>query len=273
MPVIPILNPARKKGKTSPKKGGLMATKKKKSRVSKAPRKVKAIAKRRKAVRKVARKAVRRVARKRRAVSGKMHRPRVYSHGGKWYRSPQSPLVPARTLLNPRKRRKSRRYRRNPFNLSTGKSMLKQYANKDRLLGAVGIVAGLGASALTKNMTAKIINSSKYARVYGILSIIAGTTMTLKAKQPFIRSMGTGFVAYGILDLVVANVPALAKFFPTIAAPTLSGYQSYGRNVMGADIPSNGAVEVVGSNLNFANPEFEIVGDDMDLADALEMNS
>jgi hypothetical protein len=79
-------------------------------------------------------------------------------------------------------------------------------------------------------------------------------------------------VVFGIYDLLVSNIPALAQYLPAIEAPTfISG--AYGRDVypgLGASI-SSGDIEVVGSNISTdMNPE--IIGEDADLADALEMS-
>lgn len=47
------------------------------------------------------------------ARKGKLHRPRLYESGGKWYRSPGSAMVKPGTVLNRPKKRK--KIKRNPF--------------------------------------------------------------------------------------------------------------------------------------------------------------
>jgi len=122
---------------------------------------------------------------------------------------------------------------------------------------------GLGAGAFAKQVVLKAAPAGQEwpARAYGLLSIFAGAMLNRNARQPLLKSIGTGIVSYGILDLLISNVKPLAEFLPQIAGPTfqfappsgeageLEGGMNYGRSTFGAQLPAGGNVEVVGANL------------------------
>jgi hypothetical protein len=136
---------------------------------------------------------------------------------------------------------------------------------------ALGIVVGLGAGAVAKNMLNKVMPNPMLTRAYGVLAIIAGATLNMKGRKAMTKSAGTGLVVYGVLDALITNIPALAAYFPAISGPAAFsglGYDAYGRSVMGASVNA-GPVEVVGANIS-SQIDPEIIGEEMDLADVLE---
>lgn len=166
-------------------------------------------------------------------------------------------------------RRRYKGRRRNPSFQSTFRGAFQA----KRLLRGTGIVVGLGAGAFAKQIVLNVAPAGQEwpARVYGLLSIMAGAMLNMNARQPFLKSMGTGIVSYGILDLLISNVKPLAEFLPQIAGPTfqfappsgetgdLEGGMNYGRSTFGAQLQSGKEVEVVGANLQ-AGVAPEIIG-------------
>jgi len=155
------------------------------------------------------------------------------------------------------KRRYSSKRRRNP---SFARSFKGAFATK-RLVRGSGIVLGLGLGAFAKQIVLKAAPADQVwpSKVYGLLSIFAGAMLNMNARQPMLKSLGTGIVSYGILDLLISNVKPLAQFLPQIAGPSfefspadaeageaVDGGMNYGRSVMGANLVSNGQIEVVG---------------------------
>lgn len=161
--------------------------------------------------------------------------------------------------------------------------MAKTYFGKGTMLNGLGIVGGLGLGALLKQVSSPMVNNTYYNKFYGILSIIAGVTLGLKVRKPIMKSVGTGMVAYGILDVLVSNIEGLQKFLPAIASPTgftsissspagtVQGGMSYGRSMMGASINSRGSLEVVGGNYD-STMRPEVIGDDFDVSDMMDMD-
>ena len=234
------------------------------------------------AVRKRRRKArsykkARRKTYKRRRRNPTRHRPVVYSYGrGKGRRLRRSPSY----RLKPRRVNRYKRRRRNPkFRVPKLKTIFTQ----KRMMRGVGVAIGLGLGATSKVMLNNVVQNEMFSRAYGLLSIAVGATVGMAAptNQPLLKGMGAGLVAYGILDLIITNVPTLAQYLPAIAGPTAflptgpaeavngMGAYSYGRSMMGASLQPGVAPEIVGANIS-QNMEPEIVGDDYDLADVLE---
>jgi hypothetical protein len=158
--------------------------------------------------------------------------------------------------------------------------LAKNYFGKARMTQAFGIVLGIGGSAVAKQVISRMVAQPVFDRVYGILSIIAGATLNMRGRKPMVKSAGTGMVVYGVLDLAVSNIPALAQFLPAVAVPSaflpqtteaVSGGMTYGRSMMGGNISSDRMPEVVGASIS-SGSDIEVVGDDYDLADMLEMS-
>jgi len=151
------------------------------------------------------------------------------------------------------------------------KAMGKNYFGKDRMLKGLGIAGGLAGGAIGKQLISKMLPTMPIiGRFYGALSIIAGATITAKGKKEFQKSLGTGMVVYGIIDLIVTNVPSIAKFLPSVAGPTaFMGSQGYGRSMYGSNINASRGVEVVGAQIS-QGMDPEIIGEDMSLEDAME---
>lgn len=162
---------------------------------------------------------------------------------------------------------------------------LRGIFTRSRIMRGFALILGIGISGLAKGLTANMFPTATdasgavtesfvghwYKRLYGILSVVVGASLNMRGKRVAVKNAGTGMVAYGVYDLLVSNVPMLAAYLPTISPPAfLSGGMSYGRSLYGASITS-GPVEVVGgANIN-SNMTPEIVGQDSDLAEALEM--
>jgi len=199
------------------------------------------------------------------------HRPVVYSKRRKAKRGDFYRSAKARLPFRANKRRKIRR-RRNPFSMRSFK--VKQYFGKDRLIRGLSLIGGIGAGAFGKGIIANMMPSMLTTRFGSLGLLIIGAMVNQKGRRATIKNLGTGIVAFSIYDLLVQNVPMLAAYLPTIGAPTLnrssvSGSLSYGRQTYGSQMPRGGNVEVVGAAIGPGMSE--IVGDDMDLAEALEM--
>lgn len=229
------------------------------------------------------RKAARTRARKRRNPT--RHRPVVY----KFRTKPRLRRAPKWRLgrkigvkrVNPRRRR-----RRNPARLFKGANF-RQIFSQARLTNAVAILAGVGGSGILKRFTADLMQPGSnmqdwYKRLYGLLSIFVGASLNMRGRQAVTKSAGTGMVVFGLYDLLTSNIEQVRQFLPAISPPTAfrrapaeaveGGYRSYGQKTyMGANI-GPGGLEIVGSNLDPSQSP-EIVGDDMDLADTLDMSA
>jgi len=146
-----------------------------------------------------------------------------------------------------------------------------------------GIVAGLGVGAVAKQFVLNLAPPDQQwpTRIYGAISILAGAMLNMNARQPMLKAMGTGILAYGIADLLITNVKPLAEFLPQISGPAafapaagdlapdevVEGGMNYGRSVMGASLVANKSVEIVGAGMGAnlqAGVDPEIVGDDDD---------
>ena len=115
-----------------------------------------------------------------------------------------------------------------------------------------------------------------------MIAIIAGATLNMRGRKATVKAAGTGFVVFGLYDLLVQNVPALQAYLPSISGPSFlapaapaeqtSGAMNYGRSVMGASINDTGA-EVVGASNIQAGMSPEVIGCDYsdDINEALEM--
>lgn len=191
------------------------------------------------------------------------------------YKKRRNPSYKTRRQWSTRAKRRSYKKRRNP----SVKKIAQSYFGKARMMRAVGIIVGLGGSAAAKQFVGRMVNNDIFNRAYGLLSIVAGATMNMKGRKPLVKSAGTGMVAYGVLDLLVSNIPALGDFLPGVATPSalmnlgsenIEGNLSYGRSTMGANLSSSQMPEIVGSNIG-SGSSIEVVGDDLDLAEALEM--
>lgn len=143
---------------------------------------------------------------------------------------------------------------------------------------AVALIAGIGASAVLKQFAMRMIPMPMFSRFYGLLAIALGATINIQAKRGATKQFGTGILTYGLLDVLVSNVPQLAAFLPAISGPAaFMGSNVIGRSIMGANISANQPVNIVGNgmgaNIDMGIPS-EIVGghDYEDLADALEMS-
>lgn len=142
------------------------------------------------------------------------------------------------------------------------------------MIRGFALLVGLGAGAVLKQATNKMLaDMPMVSRFFGLGSIAVGAFIGATAKgrnKKAIQFLGTGFVAYGILDLIISNVPQLAEYLPGISGPAaFMGNIDYGRSMYGANI-GQGSVEIVGSSIS-QDVAPEIIGDDMDLADTLEM--
>lgn len=220
-------------------------------------------------------KSRRRVSRRRRTRKNPYkHRPVVYSkrkrgRKGSFYRSKY-----ARLPFKANRRKRRIRRRRNPALLKRFK--VKQYFGKNRLIRGLALIGGIGVGAFGKGLIANMAPNMLTTRFGSLGLLILGAMVNQKGRKASIKSLGTGIVAFSIYDLLVQNVPMLAAYLPTIGAPTLnrggsgvSGSLAYGRSTYGSSISQNSNAEVVGAFIGPDSPE--IVGDDMDLADALEM--
>ena len=188
------------------------------------------------------------------------------------------------TVYRTRKRGKKQGLRRSPFyrlkpRRVNPNKMFGRYFGKNRMINAVSLLAGLGGAALTKSFAIRTIINPFFDRFFGVLSIIAGATINMQSRKLAFKSAGTGFVVFGLYDLLVQNVPALGAYLPSISGPsfmsrlpaeTTEGGLYYGRTV-GAGI-NYSRPEVVGANIYTGMSPEIISGDDMDLADALEMS-
>jgi len=253
---ITIINPCgssslkKAKRKTSNKGKLKMATKRKRRKKSS-----------------VKRKRTRSKAKRRRNPKAKPHRITVYRtrKGGKM------------------RLRRSKKYRLKPRRVNPKfKGMIGKYFGKNRMGNAIALLAGIGGGALSKTFAVNMVTNPMFSKFYGLLSIVAGATLNMRGRRKIVKSVGTGFVAFGVYDLLVENVPMLKAYLPSISGPTfltqndieaaddvLSGGMNYGRNVMGASINS-GSIQTVGSSINLSDPE--IISSDIDIADALEMS-
>ncbi len=249
--LITIINPSG--GHSSIKKAQKTKTRKKEKTTMAAKRKS---TRRRKATTK---------RRKRRNPS--KHRVTVYKYGrgksAKLRRTKSYRLKPKR--VNPRRRRKYSR-RRNPVRM-------RQYFGKTRMTNAISLLVGIGGAAGIKAFASRMVGNEWFDRTFGILAIIMGATLNMRGRRAMTKSVGTGMVVFGLYDAIVSNVPMLGAYLPTIGKPSfISGY-SYGRStypsMMGASV-NDGDIEVVGANVSM-DMSPEIVGTEMDLADALEM--
>lgn len=192
----------------------------------------------------------------------KVHKVRVYKVGrgknAKLYRSPRYRLKPRR--VNRRRRRS------NPF-------AIKQYFGQRKLMRALTMLGGIGVAAFAKKFVTDMLPANMQEigkRGYGLLSIVAGSMVANKSRRAATKNIAHGMIAFGVYDLIASNAPvSISKYLPKIAPPML-GAMNYGRSIYGASIQS-GPVEIVGANIS-AGSAAEIVGEDMDLADSLEMS-
>jgi len=144
------------------------------------------------------------------------------------------------------------------------------------MTNAIMLLIGIGGAGALKGFSAGFMPEGPakdwYQRLYGIVSIVIGATLNMQGKRKEMKSIGTGMVVFGLYDVIVSNIEGLQQYLPAISAPTAfaGDYRSYGQSTMlGAGI-NDGPVEVVGANLT-AGEMPEIVGEDMDLADLLDM--
>jgi len=172
-----------------------------------------------------------------------------------------------------RKRRRS--YRRNPRRRTSARGMMKQYFGKGRMTNALMLLVGLGGAGILKGFITRMVANEWVNRLYGLGSIALGATLQMNSRRKELKAIGTGMVVFGLYDVLVSNIPQLAAYLPTIGSPTiLSGNMDYGRNtyyneMMGAGVHA-GPVEVVGGNISMDMTP-EIIGDEMNLEDAIEM--
>ena len=220
------------------------------------------MARKRKRRRATRRKAVKRRRRNAPYYRGKKHRPVVYATGrGRKRRLRRSPWL----RLKPRR---INRRRRNP------KFALKRYFGGARMTNALMLLVGIGGAGILKGFVVNMLPEGEMKnwsqKLYGLASIIVGATVNTQGRRKATKSIGTGMVVFGLYDLLVSNIPQLATYLPTIGAPT--AFDGYGRDVygMGASI-SDGDIEVVGANISQQMTP-EIIGEEMDLSDALEMS-
>lgn len=198
----------------------------------------------------------------------------------KWRLGSKKGVRKGRKRVNP-----SRRRRRNP---SRYVRTAKKLFSTTRMTKAILILGGLGGAGVLKAMSAKMIPEGNmrewYQRLYGVLAIAVGATINMKAPRKF-KGAGTGMVVFGLYDLITSNVEQLRAYLPSISPPSafdsapvalpeeVEGYSDYGQDtyasMMGASI-GRGGVEIVNGNLT-AGEMPEIVGEDIDLADALDM--
>jgi hypothetical protein len=130
-----------------------------------------------------------------------MHRPRIYTHGGKWYRSPNSPLLTRRTLLNPRHRR---RYRCNP--------PIKQLLSKQLLMSGVKIGGGIALGFALIPVMYNIIpaaNRDQFSKWLGALNVLLGGLMIGFIRNKTAKDMGVVVAGTGVYDLLSQNVEML----------------------------------------------------------------
>lgn len=187
------------------------------------------------------------------------------------------------TVYKTRKRgkvslRRGKRYRLKPRRVNPNFKMVGKYFGKNRMINAVSLLAGMGASALAKSFAVRTVINPYFDRFYGLISIVLGATLNMKGKKLPVKSAGTGFVVFGLYDLLVQNVPALQAYLPSISGPsfmTAQAAESVQGNYFGRTVGSSisaGPIETVGANIyGGMSPEI-ISGDDMDIADALEMS-
>lgn len=202
--------------------------------------------------------------RKRRNPS--QHRITVYKYGrgkrAKLRRTKAYRIKPKR--VNPRRRRYSRR--RNPV-------QMRQYFGRQRMTNAIALLVGIGGAAGLKAVASKMVANPWFDRLFGVMAIVIGATLNMRGRRKMVKSVGTGMVVFGLYDAIVSNIPMLGAYLPTIGKPSFIGGYSYGRqtypSMMGASL-QDGVVEVVGSNVSM-DMSPDIVGGEMDLADALEM--
>lgn len=148
----------------------------------------------------------------------------------------------------------------------------------------IGRLLGAGAGAGLKALVVNTLPIPFIGRGYGLIPILVGAM--LAARQPrrvrgntkeLFKGAGQGMILFGFYDLLVSNVPILGAYLPTIGAPAFlapgaaMGNLAYGRSMYGSSINQT-APEIVGATNISANISPEIVGEDMDLADALEMS-
>jgi hypothetical protein len=266
---IYVINQTGAAPKNQQKKDNTMLFKKKRKKTRKRAVKSKARVSRKRAV------ARRKNPARKKAKARNRHRPVVYSFGkGKnrtLKRSPWMTLTPRR--INPKKKRRIKR-RRNP-NI---KAMTKRIFNKNIFMNALLLLAGIGGAGSLKKLALKMAPAGMLSTVidrgYGVLSIALGLMVAGASKRKETKTVSTGMIAYGVYDLITANIPAVSGYLPSITAPSaMSGYSSYGRRVMGSNFShvSPMSTEIVGASIS-AGVIPEIVGGDMDLADMLDMS-
>lgn len=169
------------------------------------------------------------------AKSRRDHRPRIRFFGGKWHRSKKSRLFSGPVMLNPRRRRHSRKrrsfmfrhnpmvsvryprshrrhYRHNPFNLRGVGASMKRIVSRPWLtkIGTIGggIAAGMAGKSLVVSLMPRI-GLGQFTQYSGAGNIILGSIIAGMMRKPMLKEIGVTMAAVGLYDLIASSVPML----------------------------------------------------------------
>lgn len=174
-------------------------------------------------------KASKKKATKKEKAARRRIRPTVMvSTSGRYYRPSRSKYFKRPRMVNPRKRRHTRRKNGNIM------SAIKRTLTVSTLSGYLSIGGGIFAGAMLSKMlntglvpftttalpeSVTSFTSQKYVRPFqGILHIVLGTVIASKVKNKYLKDAGMGLAAMGGYDLLsqalsfmgVANLPSLS---------------------------------------------------------------
>lgn len=177
----------------------------------------------------------------------KMRRRRRSTHVAYRRRSRRSTRRNPYMLVNPRRRRRSRRRsraRRNPYMLVNrrrrsyrryrrnpgGGSLMQAALNKEFIMGGALVFGGLFVGIKATKYVAQIPFIGQYPRMHGAVLVVAAGILAWKGKSARVRSFALGLMVSGIWDLATKN-------FPTIfALPSNVGVDLMGEEIVAAEL-------------------------------------
>jgi hypothetical protein len=150
------------------------------------------------------------------------HRPRLYSSGGSWYRSPHSRLIAAGTVLNPHhfgrlhhRRRHHARY--NPSvkgAIGSMKNALSKHSIMTGLTIAGGLAGGFASKSLGQSAFSALKLPASSQKFVGAFNVVVGALMIGMVKNRVAKEIGAIIAGVGIYDIISQNTPVGLPLIP-----------------------------------------------------------
>lgn len=168
------------------------------------------------------RKSTSRKRRTRKTTVGK-HRPRLTYKAGKWYggKSPRSLIKRGSgTRINPRRKRRRRRVRRNPALASRMKRMFSRNVIMSTAKLGAGIAIGFTAMPILYRILPQQLKDQR--RWLGGVHVLVGLGMAGLVKNKNVKDIGLVIAATGVYDLIAMNTTDMLDLPPIRTSSALA---------------------------------------------------